>query len=232
MSTERAVGANRLPLWLKLLYTAYVAVLVPVYWLNYGPTNFLYFCDVALLMTLAAVWLESALLVSSALLGIFLVQMIWVADFIGILIGFPVNGMTAYMFDQRLPFFTRFLSFFHFWLPFFLLGLAWRLGYDRRALWVWTLVAWVLLLVCYFLMPAPPAPLDNPNLPVNINYVWGFSEKEPQTWIANPHLYFALVMIVLPLGILLPSHLVFLAILPRATRGTTESTAVPVERQA
>jgi hypothetical protein len=223
MSTERAAKANRLPLWLKLLYTGYVAVLVPVYWRDYGPTNFLYFCDVALLMTVAAIWLESPLLVSSALLGIFLVQMVWVADFLGMLVGYPVNAMTAYMFDPRIPLFTRFLSFFHFWLPFFLLGLAWRLGYDRRALWVWTPLAWVLLLICYFVMPAPPAPPGNPNLPVNINYVWGFSEKEPQKMIENPNLYLALVMLVLPLGIFLPSHLLFMAILPRAQRGAAIS---------
>ena len=42
---------NRVPLWLKLAYTLFVAVLVPVYWHHYTPLNFLYFCDVALLMT-------------------------------------------------------------------------------------------------------------------------------------------------------------------------------------
>ena len=40
--------ASRVPLGLKLAYTAFMAVLVPVYWRYYGPTNFLYFCDVAL----------------------------------------------------------------------------------------------------------------------------------------------------------------------------------------
>ena len=54
---------------------------------------------------------------------------------------------------------------------------AHRLGYDRHAFWAWTVLAWVLLLVCYFLMPAPPAPTGNPNLPVNINYVYGLSDE-------------------------------------------------------
>jgi hypothetical protein len=206
--------ARLLPLWLKLLYTGFVAVLVPVYWHDYGPTNFLYFCDVALLMTVAAVWLENALLASAALVGIFAVQMVWVADFLGLLVGHPVNSMTAYMFDPGIPAFTRFLSFFHFWLPFFLLGVVCRLGYDRRGFWLWVVLAWVLLSVGYFLMPPPPAPADNPNLPVNINYVFGFDDKQAQQW-TDPNLYFALVMLVLPLGILLPSHLIFLAILPR-----------------
>jgi hypothetical protein len=33
----------RIPLVLKLGYTAFMAVLVPVYWHYYGPTHFLYF---------------------------------------------------------------------------------------------------------------------------------------------------------------------------------------------
>jgi hypothetical protein len=39
------------PLWLKLAYTAFMAVLVPVYWVNCGPTNFVHFCDAALFLT-------------------------------------------------------------------------------------------------------------------------------------------------------------------------------------
>ena len=55
--TEAAMAppTRRLPLWLKLAYTAFVAVLVPWYWKLYGPTNFLYFCDFSLFFTLAAV---------------------------------------------------------------------------------------------------------------------------------------------------------------------------------
>ena len=55
-----------------------MAVLVPVYWYYYGPTNFLYFCDVALFLTLAGLWLESPLLISMCAVGILLPQMLWV----------------------------------------------------------------------------------------------------------------------------------------------------------
>jgi hypothetical protein len=37
---NRNIASNRMPLWLKLAYTAFMAVLVPVYWHYYGPTNF------------------------------------------------------------------------------------------------------------------------------------------------------------------------------------------------
>jgi hypothetical protein len=70
-------GARRIPLWLKLAYTAFMAVLVPVYLRNYGPTNFLYFCDVALIITLIGIWIESPLLVSICAIGIIASQTLW-----------------------------------------------------------------------------------------------------------------------------------------------------------
>jgi len=206
-----------LPLWLKLVYTAFVCVLVPVYWYAYGPTNFLYFCDVALIMGVAAVWLESSLLASAALVGIFLPQMLWVIDFLAALVGFEITGMTDYMFKDELTLFTRFLSFFHFWLPFFLLGVVWRLGYDPRGVWLWIGLAWLLMLVCYYYMPAPPAPQDNPNLPVNINYVHGFTNTGPlpgEQRLLTPNQYFALMMVGLPLLIVLPAHILFVYLFP------------------
>src|SRR4051812_15040863 len=78
---ETKGGGGRLPIWLKVGYTAFMAVLVPIYWRHYGPTNFLYFCDVALFLTLAAVWMENALLASMAAVGIVAVQAIWCVDF-------------------------------------------------------------------------------------------------------------------------------------------------------
>jgi hypothetical protein len=38
---------RQIPLWIKLAYSAFLAVMVPTYWHDYGPTNFLYFCDAA-----------------------------------------------------------------------------------------------------------------------------------------------------------------------------------------
>jgi hypothetical protein len=87
-STPSAVpAARRVPLWLKLAYTAFMAVLVPVYLRNYGPTNFLYFCDVALIITLVGIWIESPLLVSMCAVGIIASQTLWVIDFLSNLIG-------------------------------------------------------------------------------------------------------------------------------------------------
>ncbi len=197
--------SNRIPIGFKLAYTAFCAILVPKYLMDYGPTNFLYFCDVALLTTLAAIWLESALLVSSAAVGILLPQLLWAIDFLSAAVGLPITGMTAYMFSDKLPLFTRGLSFFHFWLPFALAWLVWKTGYDKRGFLVWTAAAWVLLFTCYFFMPAPPPPNTNPNLPVNINYVYGMSDQAAQTWMPGGA-WFALLLLGLPALIFYPTH--------------------------
>lgn len=202
---SRGLHASRIPLTVKVVYTLYMAILVPVYWRTYGPTNFLYFCDIALLMTWVALWAESALLVSAATVGIVLPQMLWAVDFVATGLGVPLSGMTGYMYDDALPMYARFLSFFHFWLPFFLLWLLRRMGYDARGLPLWTVIALPVLYLCYFLMPAPPPPVDNPALPVNINYVYGFDDRAAQSWMP-PLVWFMLLQLVLFFLIFLPSH--------------------------
>jgi hypothetical protein len=196
---------RRIPMWLKLSYTAFVALLVPFYWVNYGPTNFLYFCDLSLFFTLAAMWTESSLLVSMPAVGILLPQVLWMADFLTGALGHPLFGLTDYMFDPAKSLFLRGLSFFHFWLPILIVYLLRRVGYDRRAFKAWGLLALVVVLISYFFLPAPPPPEARPNLPVNVNYVYGLSDAKPQTWM-NPHLYLLALLSVLGLGIYLPTH--------------------------
>jgi len=205
-AAQPLTNTSRVPLWLKLAYTAFMAVLVPVYWYNYGPTNFLYFCDIALFVTLIGIWRESAVLISMAAVGIVAPQILWVADFVVAACGGQLTGMTAYMFNQDRSLFLRGLSLFHGWLPFLLVYLVWRLGYDRRAFVRWTVLAWVLLLVCYTLMPGPRADAASIATPVNINYVHGMSDTAAQTWMP-PLAWFSTMLIGLPLLIFLPTHL-------------------------
>ena len=223
--TDYAVGDRRrrfIPLWIKIPYTAFMAVLIPVYWYHYGPTNFLYFCDVAAIMTLIAIWIESPLLLSAALVGAFIPQMLWVVDFCVELTGFHLTGMTRYMFDAQKPLFLRFLSFFHFWLVFLLIYLVWCVGYDKRGLPLWIGIALVLLAVCYgFMPPASPtkdpvtgAQLRDPNVPVNIDYVYNIlTDEEPQQWM-DPNWYVVTYAVVLVVGIFLPTHLLCWWLMP------------------
>jgi hypothetical protein len=55
-----------------------VVIVVLLYWVTYGPWNFLYFCDVALLVTAMAIWIESPLLVSTQAVAIVAMQTLWV----------------------------------------------------------------------------------------------------------------------------------------------------------
>ena len=207
-----AHASNRVPLWLKFAYTAFMIVLVPVYWHYYGPTNFLYFCDVALFITLAGLWLESPLLISMCAVGILAPQALWVLDFVLNFFGVPLIGMTDYMFKHENSLFLRGLSLFHGWLPFLLAYLVWRLGYDRRGFPAWTVLAWALILICFFFMP-PPDP--NAGLtPVNINYVWGPSDNAAQTWV-SPQVWLAGMMIGMPLLLFWPVHILLSRYAPR-----------------
>ena len=205
-------GPRLIPLWIKIAYTTFMAFLIPVYLKNYGPTNFLYFCDTALLITLVGIWIERPLLVSMCAVGIIGSQTLWVVDFVFNIFGIKLTGLTDYMFMADHSLFLRGLSLFHGWLPFLLVYLVWRLGYDQRGLPAWTVVAWALILISFFFMP-PPRP-DSGLEPVNIDYVWGFSDTEPQHWM-SPGLWVVGLMILLPLLLYVPVHLLLRRFMPK-----------------
>ena len=63
------MAGDQIHLGIKVGYTLFLVILVPVYWAHYGPKNFLWFSDIALLTTGAALWLESPLLASMMMLA-------------------------------------------------------------------------------------------------------------------------------------------------------------------
>jgi hypothetical protein len=202
------VADRRIPTWVKVAYSAFVAILVPCYWVTYTPWNFFYFCDVALLATVVALWMESPLLVSMQAVAITAPQMLWVIDLLCRLVaGVHVTGVTSYMLDPSIPLFLRGLSTFHGWLPFLLLWLLSRLGYDARALGIQSGVAIIILLISYFFAPPPPPPARHPHWAVNINYVYGLDDKHPQTLMAPP-LWLLCMMAFNVLVLYLPTHLI------------------------
>jgi len=200
------VTNRRIPTWVKVAYSAFVAIVVPCYWVTYSPWNFLYFCDIALLVTGVAIWIESPLLVSMQAVAITVPQLLWVVDFLCRLIaGVHLTGVTSYMLDSSIPLFLRALSLFHGWLPFLVLWLLSRLGYDRRALGIQSGVAIVVFLISYLFAPAPPPSASHPNWAVNINYVYGLDDKHSQTMMA-PWLWLLFIMAVTVIAIYLPTH--------------------------
>jgi hypothetical protein len=186
----------RIPLAIKILHTLFLCILVPAYWWEYGPANFLWFSDIALFVTLFALWLENRLLASTQALSVAFLESLWIVDFVvHLATGKEIIGLSSYMFDGKIPLFIRGLSLFHVWLPFLLGWLVWRLGYDRRAWLVQSGIAWSVLLICFFLT----TPQEN------INWVFGPGNK-PQHQIA-PSLYLILVMLCFPLAVYFPSHI-------------------------
>ena len=197
---------RRIPYWVKLLYTAFVAIVVPLYWVTYTPWNFLYFCDIALLVTAAALWMESPLLISMQAVAIVAPQLLWVVDLLcRVVAGVEITGVTSYMLNESIPLYLRGLSLFHGWLPFLLLWLVSRLGYDRRALVLQSAAAIAILLISYLFAPAPPPSAAAPNHAVNINYVYGFTDKQPQTLMA-PWLWLVSLMAINIVAFYIPTH--------------------------
>src|SRR5215472_895150 len=188
-----------IPLALKIVYTVFVCALVPIYWRQYGAANFLWFSDIALLALVPALWLENALLVSMLAISVVFFEALWNVDFfLRLLTGKSLIGLSAYMFDPKIPLFIRGLSCFHVVLPLLLLWTLHRLGYDARAF-VWqTLVALVVLPLSYL--------VSNPQ--ENVNWVYGFGQN-PQRILPAP-LFVAVLMLLFPLVVYLPTHLLFI----------------------
>ena len=192
-----------IPLWLKLAYTAFTLVTVAVYAVRYPLVNFLWFSDIALILTVPALWLENALLASMMGVAILLPEAVWNATFFGQLAtGRRISGLADYMFDRAKPGYLRALSLFHVFLPVLLVWMIGRLGHDGRALLAQTLLAWIVLPVTYWLV--------NPDVEENVNWVFGPGARPQKRLPAL--LYLAMVMIGFPLVIYLPTHLLLRAL--------------------
>jgi hypothetical protein len=195
----------QLPLWVKIGYTLFVAVLVPVYLRHYGPANFLWFSDVALLATVPGLWAESPLIVSAMTVAVGLPEILWNVDLLArLLTGRAPLGMVAYMFDRRLPRYLRGLSLFHVALPVLLVWSVARLGYDPRALLAQTVSGTLLMILSYALT----SPTEN------INWVFGPGSK-PQRRLP-PLVYVTMVIVSFPVLVYLPTHLVLARLFPIA----------------
>lgn len=166
-------------LLLKLLLTLWILVLVPVYWVNYGPQNFLWFSDIGLFGTAFALWLESPLLMSIMALITLPVELAWNVDFfVRIFANYSAIGIAQYMFESRYSLFLRSLSLFHIVTPVVWIWYILQWGYDPRALPYAIFVCWVTLLLTYIFT----TPEENINWvfnPAIHNWQWISS----QAWL-------------------------------------------------
>jgi hypothetical protein len=192
----------RIPLWLKLLWTAWVIAWAPVYWRQYGLQNFLFFCDLGNLFIAAGLWLESPLIFSWQAISLLLFQTLYTIDLAGTFAtGRHWIGGTEFMFDPHVPLWIRLLSLFHVVAPPLLLWAIWRLGYDRRGWKYQTLTAWIVVPINYFWRPQ-----------YDVNWARGpfFHEQH----VIPGFLYLLLYLVTIPAVVYFPTHL----LLVRLTR--------------
>jgi hypothetical protein len=185
----------RLPLWLKIAWTLWLGVWAPVYWRQYGPQNFLFFCDIGNVLIGIGLWLESALIFSWAACGVLLFQILFTIDLTGaVLLHRHFIGGTEYMFDPGLPLFVRLLSLFHVVTPPLLVWAICRLGYDRRGWKLQTLTTWIVVPINYFWHPE-----------LDVNWARGLFFREQHA--APGWAYLVLYLIAVPLCVYFPTHL-------------------------
>jgi len=185
----------RIPLWLKLLWTAWVLVWAPVYWREYGLQNFLFVCDLGNFFITAGLWLESPLIFSWQATSLLLFQTLYTIDLVGTLLtGRHWIGGTEFMFDPHVPLWIRLLSLFHVVVPPLLMWAIWSLGYDRRGWKCQTLTAWIVVPINYFWRPQ-----------YDVNWARGpFSHEQH---FMPGLLYLLGYLIVVPAVVYFPTHL-------------------------
>lgn len=193
-----------IPVWIKLAYTLMAVVVVLAYLRKYGPGNFLWFSDIALLVLVPALWMENTLLASMMAVGVLIPELGWnLSYFYRLLSGRPmpgIGGLTAYMFDPSKPRWLRGLSLFHVPLAPLMLWCLVAWGYDGRALYAQTVLAWLVLALSYALTARDE----------NVNWVHGVG-PEGNTLGMRPWTYRAVqAFLVLPLLVHLPTHLALL----------------------
>ncbi len=184
----------RVPLWLKLAWTAWVLAWAPVYWNQYGLQNFLYFCDLGNILVALGLWLESPLIFSWQATGLLLFQTLYTVDLASaVLSGRHLIGGTEYMFDPHISLWVRLLSLFHVVAPPLLLWAIWRLGYDKRGWKCQTVTTWIVVPINYFWRPQ-----------ADVNWARGLFFREQH--VVPGWLYLAVYLIALPLVVYWPTH--------------------------
>jgi hypothetical protein len=185
---------STIPLWFKLAYTLAVLVFIVIYWPRHGPSNFLWFSDIALIGAVPAMWLESGLISGVLACMVLLPEILWNVDYgLRLVLRRPITGLTDYMFDASIPRWLRGVSLFHVPLPLVLIWLVAAYGYPEISLAVSAGVAAILLALSY-LFSTPEK---------NINWVFGLGRIQRR--LPQP-LYLGIQYLGFVLFVFLPTH--------------------------
>lgn len=187
-----------IPLWIKLAYTLMTVIIIVIYLRKYGPGNLLWFSDIALIMTVPALWLENNFLASMMAVGVLVPETLWnLSYFIRLTTGKRISSITDYMFEAQRPLYLKLLSLFHVPLPIVLVWMIAKLGYVESAVIAQSLLILIVLPLSY----AFTDPFKN------VNWVRGMGGEGFVQTRFSPLVYLGVLMIVPLLVIILPTHL-------------------------
>jgi len=197
----------KFPLLVRCASVVWFAVWFPVYWRYWGVQNFLHVCDITVILTCAALFWSSPLLLSSQAVASILTDLLWDLDAGWRLFSsHNLVGGTEYMWDAHYPLWVRLLSLFHIVWPILLLCALRRTGYDRRGFALQSSITAVAIIASRF---------TNPSLNIN------FAFRAPignRSWGPAP-VHVALMWLGFVLVIYLPTHLLLAKLfLARARR--------------
>jgi hypothetical protein len=198
-SADPTPHARRLPLPLKWGCTLFAVATFSAYLAYYSfPASLMWFSSIALVLTCVGLWLESRLVISMQAVGVLVLEFGYTVDFVvRVATGHHPIGLSVHFFDaEASPWWVRAFSLFHLPLPWLLLWLLSRLGYDGRGWRLQTGLAWLLLPTCYLFTD----PADNVN--------WVFGPDDDEWPLLAGWRWVALQMAILPLAVYLPTHAV------------------------
>ena len=177
--------------WLALVW---LGVSFPIYYVWWGPQNFLYFCHIGVFLATLGVWRGSPLLISAAAVCALAVNVVWCSDVAWrLLTGAHLLGGTEFMFDAQYPVALRMMSLFHVFSPPVLIWALRHTGYDPRGLWFQSGLAVSVMIA---------SRLVRPDLNIN------FAHADPlfkTQWGPAP-LHVAAMIVGLIVVIYLPTH--------------------------
>jgi hypothetical protein len=148
---------------LSLLVFVWLFFYIPAYTSAHGVWHFLQLCNLGVLLSCLGVFFGSNILLSSQAVATPMIGLFWVTDyFCKLITGRFIHGGTAYMWDVSIPWFVRALSFYHLFLPIFLIYFVHKIEYDVRGWRLQSMIGFFAILLGLFLVPESE----------NLNYVY------------------------------------------------------------
>jgi hypothetical protein len=201
---------------LRISALVWLLIWIPIYWRTWGTSNFLQLCDIAVILTCIGLLANSRLLLSSQAVVSPLVDLAWMVD-AGSQLFFRhrLTGGTDYLFASQYSLAVRLLSLFHVALPFLLIWVLYRVGYDSRGLLLQSIVTAVAFAASRFTTPAK-----------NMNFA--FTDPFFRRQWGPPAVHIAVSVLFMILVVYLPTHLLLKRFFP-APEGVGVTSAANID---